>query len=282
MRASSSLRIAPGTASRAFVRPPEADEKDVEAALRVRAGELADLEPGRLVFDSGGVWRLFALEDGTSCFRFHDARSGDRPYKALLLDEGAAEGEVVLDAGSLPEPGPVDPLEFPLDELLFLTLLGRSGGVELHACGVKAPDGRGFLFAGHSGDGKTTMARLWEAVPGAVVLSDDRIVVREGPGGTWEMHGTPWHGEAELAANVRAEVAGIYLLGRGGENRTAGLSRTEAVSALLARSFPPFHSPGGLASALRTLDGLSARIPARSLAFVPDARVVRFVLGDGR
>lgn len=248
----------------------------------MRAGELADLEPGRLVFDSGGVWRLFVLEDGTSCFRFHDARSGDRPYKALLLGAGAAEGEVVLDAESLPESGPVDPLEFPLDELLFLTLLGRSGGVELHACGVKAPDGRGFLFTGHSGDGKTTMARLWEAVPGAVVLSDDRIVVRPGPDGTWEMHGTPWHGEAELAANVRAEVAGIYVLGRGDENRIVGMSRTEAISALLARSFPPFQSSQGLASVLRTLDGLLAAVACRRLEFVPDARVARFVLGDER
>ena len=280
--ANPSVRIAPGSASRAFLRASADGGASVDAVLRVRAGDPANLESGRLVFDSGGVWRLFVLEDGTSCYRFHDARSGERPYKILLLEAGEAEGEIVLDEASLSTTGPVDPLEFPLDELLFLTLLARKGGVELHACGVRDPNGRGFLFAGHSVDGKTTMARLWEAVPGAVVLSDDRIVVREGPAGRWEMHGTPWHGEAELAANVSAGVAGIFVLGRGVENGLRGMSRSEAVSALLSRSFPPFHSDRRLFSALGTLDGLVGRVPCRSLAFVPDEDVVRFVLEDGR
>lgn len=228
------------------------------------------------------MWRLFVLEDGTSCFRFYDARSGDRPYKALLLEDGAAEGEVVLDAESLPESGTVDPLEFPLDELLFLTLLGRSGGAELHACGVKAPDGRGFLFTGHSGDGKTTMARLWEAVPGAIVLSDDRIVVRPGLDGTWEMHGTPWHGEAELAAKARAEVAGAFVLDRGDRTVASPLRRTAAVAALLARSFPPFHAPGAMDGVLELLDRLVRDVAVERLEVRPGAGAIEAVLSRGR
>lgn len=276
-----SLRIAPGKASRAFLTPPrEAGKEDL--TLRVLAGDPSGLEKGISVFDSGGVWRLSVLRDGASCYRFHDVRSGELPYKTLRLDPDGTEGAIVLDSGSLPGPGPIDPLEFPLDELLFLTLLGRTGGLELHACGVRAPDGRGFLFAGHSGDGKTTMARLWEALPGAVVLSDDRIVVKEGPAGRWEMFGTPWHGEAELAANVRAEVAGIFVLGRGPRNRLGTMSRSEAVSALLARSFPPFHASDGMSRALELLDRLSLAARVERFEVRPGPEAVETVLTWGR
>ena len=144
------------------------------------------------------------------------------------------------------------------------------------------PDGRGFLFAGHSGDGKTTMARLWEALPGAVVLSDDRIVVKEGPAGRWEMFGTPWHGEAELAANVRAEVAGIFVLGRGPRNRLGTMSRSEAVSALLARSFPPFHASDGMSRALELLDRLSLAARVERFEVRPGPEAVETVLTWGR
>ena len=56
------------------------------------------------------------------------------------------------------------------------------------------------------------------------------------------------------------------------------MSRADAVTALLARSFPQFHSQSGLDSALSVLDGLAAQVPCRSFAFVPGPGAVRFVL----
>ncbi len=232
---------------------------------------------GALLFDSGGPWMLHQ-SGGRRVYRVFDRRVALHPYTEVRLDEGGTTGDLFLDPRLLVPRVAVDPLAFPLDELLFLELLSRHGGVELHACGVVDPSGRGHLFTGHSGDGKTTMARLWEEVPGATVLSDDRIVVRRTPDGRWCMYGTPWHGEAQLAASAEAVVAGIYVLGRGEENSLGQLSRADAVTALLARSFPPFHSPGALDSALSVLDGLVVRVPCRTFAFVPDPGAVRFVL----
>ena len=273
-----SLRILPGKASRPFLRDTTATGTEANVTLRVRFGDTTELEAGNLIFDSGGVWKLFTLRDGSSCFRFHDARSRDRPYKVLVLGSDRAEGEIVLDPEVRSSSEPVDPLEFPLDELLFLTLLGQKGGVELHACGVKAPDGRGFLFLGHSGDGKTTMARLWESVPGAIVLSDDRVVVRETPTGRWWMYGTPWHGEAELAANVQAEVAALFVLERGERNAMQPLLATEAVAALLARSFPPFHAPEAMQKLLGELDRFVQAVPVARFAVRPGPEAAQTIL----
>jgi len=48
----------------------------------------------------------------------------------------------------------------PFEQLPFVTPLARREAILVHACGA-ARNGRAYVFAGHSGDGKTTIpARL--------------------------------------------------------------------------------------------------------------------------
>src|SRR4030095_7414071 len=79
------------------------------------------------------------------------------------------------------------PLAYPLDDLVFQHHLARAGRLVVHACGLVV-DGGAVLFAGASGAGKTTTARLWSRLrPGTRVLSDDRVVVDQ----ALLAHGTP-------------------------------------------------------------------------------------------
>jgi hypothetical protein len=270
---SPSLRLqVSGTARRFLV---DAGEPD----LRLRAlWRPLHAEPGgELLFDSGGTWRLYGRQ-GRPVYRFFDPRLGPAPYKEAELEPGDEHGTVSLNPAFHSPDEAVDALQFPLDELLFLRLLAARGGIELHACGVVAPSGQGYVLAGQSGDGKTTSARLWEGLPGATVLSDDRIVLRRGSEGTWWMYGTPWHGEAELAANSRAPLAGILLLARGERNALEPVAPAEAVSALLARGFVPFHDALRMATTLRFLEGLTQAVRCFRFPFAPGADAVRFVL----
>lgn len=271
------LRLDVGMASKAFLTL----EGDPDLSLAVSWRQPGSAGEGRLVFDSGGPWKLFDV-DGRRAYRFYDSQLGGRPYKEALLAPGGMEGEIFLDPSCFERDQPVHALEFPLDELLFLNMLSAHGGVEMHACGVVAASGEGFLFTGHSGDGKTTTARLWEQVPGATVLSDDRIVLRRGSRGEWRMYGTPWHGEAALAANLDTPVTAIFVLGRGSLNRFEELPRPEAMTSLLARCFPPFHDEGGLSSVLAVLDDLTREVPCRRFAFVPGPEAVAFVTDEVR
>jgi len=238
-----------------------------------------DVKPeGRALFDSGGVWRSFEVEGGV-VLRFHDASVGAFPYKEARLDASGRCGVVLLDPRACPPERPVDPLEFPLDELLFQRLLAARGGIELHAVGIVEPSsGRGYLFAGQSGDGKTTTARLWQETVGAAILSDDRIVLRREDGGGWRMHGTPWHGEAELALPTSAPLTGIFVLTRGERNALVPMSPARAVAALLARGFPAFHDAPATARLVRRLQALAGEVPCRRFPFVPDGEAVRFIL----
>jgi hypothetical protein len=257
-----------GATQRFLTQSPEACD------IRLRVRPMAESEPrdGELVFDSGAVWRLFRQSSG---FRIECSSEifGDEPYKIAHIDDSFSRGEIAIRTAAIGTE--VDPLEYPLDEVLVAHLLGRGGGVELHGAGLVLPDGRGRLFVGQSGAGKSTTARLWDA-RNAAVLSDDRIIIRERDG-AMRMYGSPWHGEAMLSSPGSAPVTGIYLLTQAKRTEIVALKTAEAVARLFACSFPPFHDASALEFTLGFLETLVGKVPVRELKFTPDVSAVEAV-----
>ena len=253
---------------RFLTEPP--DQNDVE--LRVRAMDDGEPGGGDLVFDSGAVWRLFRTAVG---FRIECTSDivGSEPYKIATFDDTFTRGEIALRTEAIGDV--VDPLEYPLDEVLVAHLLGRGRGVEIHGCGIVDRDGRGLLFAGQSGAGKTTTARLWEH-ENVNVLSDDRIIIRE-VGSEMRMFGRPWHGEAELASPASAPLAGVFLLTQASESRVREIPVAEAVARLFACAFPPFHDAKALAFTIEFLERIATKVPVRELRFTRDRSAIDVV-----
>jgi hypothetical protein len=246
----------------------------VDSTVTAAWGELCEPITGEELFDSGGLWKLYRQE-GDYVFRFSSPAIGQYPYKEARFNPDFTSGEVTLHADYHDRREPATPLEYPLDELLMTNLLARGRGVEVHALGIRDRDGRGYLFTGHSGAGKSTTAGLWEKED-VLVLSDDRIILRCQDGVFW-MYGTPWHGESQLAAAERTELSRIFVLGRGKQNELVPLSPAEAVSQLFARSFVPFYEPAALGYTLELLQRIAEAVPCAELRFVPDDNVVGFV-----
>ena len=235
----------------------------------------ASARPGRAearpTFDSGAVWRLYQDPEG---FRI-ECRSetfGDEPYKTAIFDDSFTRGTVYVT----PAVEHLNPLDYPLDEVLIANLLARGRGVELHSCGVIDREGRGHLFVGVSGAGKSTTARLWGDRASGIV-SDDRVIVRERDGAMW-MYGTPWHGEAELSMPEGVPLTGVYLLVQAETNALRALDPAEAVARLFRCTFPLFHDAAALEFTLSFLERLTAAVPVRELRFTRDPGVVDLVL----
>jgi hypothetical protein len=226
------------------------------------------LEPtGRKIFDAGTVWQLY--EDGDDfTFLFFSLAFGARPYRIARFNSDFSAGEVHLHRDFYPHRDVGDPLISPLDELLFSNLLARRHGLEIHACGVIDAHGLGYLFVGKSGAGKSTMSRLWNDVPGATILNDDRIILRKCGGRVW-MYGTPWHGDAGAAFAGACPLAAIFFLRHGTSNYCIRQNRVNAAAALSSCSFPPFYSSALLANSLAFVDDVVATTPAFAFAFVP-------------
>ncbi|HAK93564.1 MAG TPA: hypothetical protein DCM87_00775, partial [Planctomycetes bacterium] len=212
-----------------------------DTRVDVAWGELVDAPAGREVFDSGAHWRLHEDGDGLA-FTFRSRAMGPFPVRRARFSRDFARGEVVYHRPYFGEDATFYPLGYPLDELLVTHLLAAGRGVELHACGIVDAAGRGHLFVGQSGAGKTTMARHWERHEGAVVLSDDRIVVRR-HGNELRMHGTPWHGEAALSAPGSAPLARVYFIRRDGTAGAAPRFRSLAGAAYAARLYSCVFCP---------------------------------------
>lgn len=245
--------------------------------LRIRAswGDLTNQCCGRPIFDSGGTWRLFDRTD-SYCFHFTAPRFGRIPYKRARLNHDFTQGEVLLHRPFFETDKPVYPLQYPLDEILMLNMLSRQRGAEVHACGVVDSTGGAFLFAGQSGAGKTTMAKLWGQERGITILSDDRIILRKDMNRFW-MYGTPWHGEAELASPSRAPLTAVYFLRHGRKNKISAKIGAEAAALLFSRSFPVFYDPEGLRYTLEFYDHLTREVPCYELDVVPNRRIIDFV-----
>ncbi len=252
------------------------DEADPDVTAWVSWKDLSEATWGRKLFDSNALWQLYD-NNGSYIFRFTSVTLGSLPYKAASFNPDFTTGEVYLHPPFFDPDQPVDPMEYPLDELLITSLLAKGRGVEIHACGVIAPSGDGYLFVGQSEAGKTTMARILQKA-NAKILSDDRIILRQVENRFW-IYGTPWHGEAELAFPGRAPLREIFFLRHGTRNESRSQKTTEATANLFASSFVPFYSGDSLDFTLGFLERLAKTVPCYELRFIPDERVVKLIEG---
>jgi hypothetical protein len=209
-------------------------------------------------------------------FVFTSTALGTLPYQMASFSQDFRVGEVSLRREVFADRLPLYPLQYPLDELVMVHLLARGRGVAIHGSGVVDADGRGTLFAGQSGAGKTTMARLWLPEPGVKILSDERVVLRQEGDVVW-MYGTPWHGDGRISNQGRAPLDRICFLRHAPRNQMTTLAPTESIARLFSCCFPPFYDAAGLDDVLGSLERIAARCRSVELGFVPDSAAPAFV-----
>ena len=165
------------------------------------------------------------------------------------------------------------PSPYSLDSvirILHTLILAEQGGMLMHASSV-ALGGRAWVFTGVSGAGKTTISRLCPV--GAHILTDEMSFIRP-EGERYFAHGTPFSGElGRPGANLRAPLAGVFLLAQGPENRIDLLSPAEAVRALMANILYFARDDALTARVFDNAIALASQVPVRKLTFVPDPAV---------
>lgn len=110
--------------------------------------------------------------------------------------------------------------------LLYLFLHGR--GTLIHSSGI-CDDGSGYIFAGPSGNGKSTIARLSHP---RTVLCDDLVVLRKNGNGSGSVYGTPFSGDHD-SVNKGAECKALFFIEQSTSNELVPMSRMSAVIELM-------------------------------------------------
>ena len=166
-----------------------------------------------------------------------------------------------------------------LQVLMINYFAQRKQGIFTHSIGVKDLNGKGLLFAGKSGAGKSTTARLWHKHSKAMVLNDDRIIARKIKG-KFFIYGAPWHGDFNdyLESHIEsAQVAKLFFIYHSPKNTVKKISQKQAFNLLYPALFPTFWDKGCLENIASFCHDLIKTVPCFSLGFVNDKRVIEFV-----
>lgn len=184
--------------------------------------------------------------------------------------------------------------------ILHSLILARQCGFLVHAASA-VRNGRAFVFAGVSGTGKPTLARL--APPDVILLTDEISYVRAGDrrqesgarctgSGTqitdsespapspqslspaFEAFGTPFAGElARIGQKARAPLAALFLLQQGEESRIEPVSEGQAVRELMRHVLFFAQDEELVGMIFHSVCDFVRRVPVRRLVFTQDARV---------
>ena len=255
---------------------------DVSIPVTLDSRPVAGLSDFRHCFDSGDMWTLF--RDGETRYIVHTSFGLESPMWAaeIDLDVSSADihcGGVLLnrESGSeiknpaienQPLPDISSPMRYPLDQILMTYVLARRQGLLLHSAGVMCR-GKLWLLAGKSRAGKSTASLLLKGREGIELLSDDRIVVRK-IGSEFIGYGTPWPGEARIAANRSAPLAGILFLDQSPLNQIDEIDASDAFEKLMPITSVPWYEPELFPTVMDFCGMIAENLPMLRLQFRPD------------
>ena len=154
--------------------------------------------------------------------------------------------------------------------LLFTFASAKMGALEMHSS-VVVSGGKGYLFLGKSGTGKSTHSGLWlKHIPGTWLLNDDNPVLRLMPDGEVRVFGSPWSGKTPCYKALSAPAGAVVRLSQAPYNKIERLTGVKAYASLMASasSFRPFSE---LADHWHnTLEAMTGIVPCYHLECLPD------------
>ena len=241
----------------------------------------------------------------------------DREKEALYVVEPENEGQPRLDLyscadGVLVEMAPLAKLppcarmltsnDFRRGELAFLKGSAQSAlfavnnslmllfafcsapymTLEMHASVIEN-EGKGYLFLGRSGTGKSTHSSLWlKHIEGSELMNDDNPVLRVGEDGVTRVYGSPWSGKTPCYRNVSAPVGAIVRIRQAKHNTITRQNILESYASVYS-SCSGFKADRRMADGQhKTLEHIALNVPCYVLDCLPDEEAARVCAAEVR
>ena len=187
-----------------------------DRTLRIQVVERLSQPEGEPVFQTPGQ-RIFRLDDGQLRYEGVLADSLDGAYLRMERRGNNSTVQVLKTAvthGITPK--------MVLKAMEAEHLICDAGGFLLHASWISV-GGKGVLFTGPSGIGKSTQAALWCEHRGAELLNGDRAAVFGD-----HARGIPFRGSSGVGLNRKTPLAAIIYLSQATENTLVRLTGARA------------------------------------------------------
>lgn len=155
--------------------------------------------------------------------------------------------------------------------LMFAFATAQKNTLLMHSS-VTVKDGKGYLFLGKSGTGKSTHSQLWiNNIAGCELLNDDNPVLKVEDNGEVRVYGSPWSGKTPCYHNLDYPVGAIVDLHQAKVNRITRLSLLKSYAALYV-SYSGYRFLKDMADGLHaTNEKIVSTVPCYALDCLPNA-----------
>ncbi|MDD4969014.1 MAG: hypothetical protein PHT07_06255 [Paludibacter sp.] len=227
-----------------------------------------------LVFEAKNETQKFysIYRSGTDLgFILYNQQNIDEIQQLAFLDKTFSHWKVY----STPEAdGSLIPLRYPLGPIIMYYLTVKSKAVLIHASCIYDGE-KGRIFTGFSGNGKSSMSKIW-ADAGNHVINDDRLIIRKKDDGFFVYNTPMYYSDRPKKAPLHA----IHLISHSPDNRIKKQYGALAVSKVMAFCIQNNYNKKFIHNHLDFLSDLCSQIPVYELGFVPDSGIVNFVLSN--
>lgn len=147
--------------------------------------------------------------------------------------------------------------------------------IQIHAATIQHR-GRGVLFLGPSGVGKTTQAERWAQFRGASIINGDVGFVQRTQDGflAW---GTPWHGSSPYCLNTSVPLKALVVLKQAPYNALRELTGFEKLKEISNNVFYPTWLEDGMELGVEVLNHLLTELPVYRLDNRADLEAVELL-----
>ncbi len=234
-------------------------------AVKVFDAPLVEEENGRVIISGKPFWCVWKNDESTFVMTYPSDGTGE---KVLVMKENSSVWELFMNSTG----DTVDPLIYPLDGLILYYLASKKSAVMVHASAVNY-NGRGWLFSGRSGNGKTTIAKLFDN-QGVEVIHDDRVILVKQEG-RWFIHSTPVY-QDDVPRN--APLDHIWIIEHGRSNVSIPVEGAIATAMVLSNCIQQTWEGVAAETLLNAVEDVTTATQVSHLSFVPDASICRYLI----
>lgn len=193
------------------------------------------------------------------------------PKVTALFNRGMSRGKIYL-----PVPG-YDWLKSSLGVVIIENLLSLRKRFMFHGCGI-AERGKGYLFLGESGAGKTTMSGLWRKQGGSIIHDDQVVVYKRGS--RFIMTGLGIRGRAKppyYRPEKKVGLHNIFFLRHGEKNILERICPLDIFKTLVKKTPSFVCDKNGLEEMFSFYLDFTRAVPGHNLTFTPNAACVDYI-----
>lgn len=213
-------------------------------------------------------YRIFKKETGLFFQIFSQEKPGEIQQIAWL-DNSKIKWEIYVPNEEMVSG---NPLKYPMLPVMLHYICHQFDAVMIHASCVNDA-GKGRIFSGFSGAGKSTMSKIWSDA-GRNIINDDRLIIRKS-GDVFKVYNTPMY-YVDLSKSVILDS--VFLIRHCKENQISKLKGAVAISRLLAFIIQNNFDPAIIAHNLDVIQQISEKVGIYDLGVVPDKNIIPFVL----